>query len=277
MAPVAEDFNVDDVAGDIPAFNTTSLFGVDAGVAEAPVTIRGGHPGADREGQVGMTMAGRSYEPGRIDTTLGQTLQDFWHLAPGSDDLKNYQQELFEAGLYPDSYYRAKNPTKLNLGVVDDVDAKAWKDVALLAARTGRPVMDILAERKATYAARGGVVSGKGKEAAAGAAPFSTTVSNPLTLTEAAQKAAESTLGRGFTQAELGRFVKSYQALQVNAQRGEYDTAASGGTSTAAPTAEAYATQQARQSAPTEAFANDLMNVYDRALAVLTRRPGGAG
>jgi hypothetical protein len=268
--PVAEDFNADDLASDIPDFAVTSLFGVDATVAQAPVRIRGGEIGHADAPEVPIDQRA-------VDTTLGQTIQDFWHLPPGSDALKSYQQELFDAGLYPDAYYRAKNPKKLNLGVADDVDAKAWKDIALLAARTGRPVMDLIAERKAAYLAQGGIQAAKKQEAASGAAPFSATVANPLTLAEVAQKAAETTLGRGFTQAELDRFVKSYQAMQVNAQRGEYDTAISGGTATAAPDPTAAATQQARQSAPTEAFANDLMNVYDRAMAILTRRPGGGG
>lgn len=276
MSPVAEDFNTDEV-GDIPAFATTSLFGIDAGVAQAPVTIKRGGPGADREGQAGMAAGGHPYEAGAIGTTLGQTIQDFYHLEPGSDALKSYQQDLFDAGLYPDTYYRAKNPSKLNLGVVDDVDAKAWKEIATLAARTGRPITDLLEERKNQLNAAGGVMAAKQGEAASARAPFSAQVANPLTLTEVAQKAAETTLGRGFTQNELNRFVKSYQALQVNAQKGEYDTAVAGGTSTAAPEAAAYAAQQARQSAPTEAYANDLINVYDQAMAILTRKSGGGG
>lgn len=270
---VAEEFDADAIASDIPEFSTTSLFGVDAGVAQAPVRIQG----PTVLGGPKMKPSGTAPNYGAVDTTLGQTLQDFWHLEPGSDALKNYQQELFDAGLYPASYYRAKNPAKLNLGVVDDVDAKAWKDIALAAARTGRPVTDLLAERKAAYAERGGVFAAKKEEAASGQAPFSATVANPLTLTEVAQKAAEATLGRGFSQGELNRFVKSYQSLQVNAQRSEYDTAISGGTATAAPDPTALAAQQARQSAPTEAYANDLMNVYDKALAILTRSSGGQG
>lgn len=261
---MAEDFNPTQSVQGVPDFATTSLFGYDAGVAAAPVQIASNQP------DTGNILAGPS-----SGTTLGQTIQDFWHLEPGSDALKTYQQELFDSGFYPDSYYRAKNPSKLNLGVADDVDAKAWKDVTTMAARTNRPVMDLIEERKAMYGTQGGVGAAKASEAKGAQAPFSPTVANPLTLVEVAQKAAETTLGRGFSQAELDRFVKNYQGMQIHAQQGAYDTSISGGTSTAAPDPTAAANAAARQSAPTEAYANDLMNVYDKALSFLTRKPAG--
>ena len=264
MSPVAEDFDPNEGGADIPQFTTTSLFGVEAGVAEAPVKITGGGGG-------NVLHHGPAATPG-ISTTLGQTIQDFWHLEPGSDALKNFQQDLFDAGLYPDSYYRAKNPSKLNLGVVDDVDANAWKEIAIVAARTGRPIMELLDERKAGFAATGGVGTTKGKAAADARAPFSGQVTSGMSLADTAQKAAEKTLGRGMSQKELDRFVKTYQAMETHADKAVYDNALSGGVSSAAPPAELAAAQQARQSAPTEAYANDLMNVYDKALAILTRK-----
>lgn len=267
---MAEDFNPDQTIQGAPDFATTSLFGYDAGVAAAPVRITRGT-------EIGLADAPAAGPDrgGAYDTTLGQTIQDFWHLEPGSDALKSYQQDLFDAGFYPDAYYRAKNPSKLNLGVADDVDAKAWKDVTTMAARTGRPVMDLIDERKALYGGEGGIAAAKAAASAGTRAPFSAQVTNPLTLTEVAQKAAEKTLGRGFSPTELDRFVKNYQAMEVHAQQGQYDTATAGGTTTAAPDPTAAATAVARQSAPTEAYANDLMNVYDQALATLTRKPGG--
>jgi hypothetical protein len=80
-------------------------------------------------------------------------------------------------------------------------------------------------------------------------------VSSPDDLKIVARKVSMDTLGRAFTDAEANKFVKAYQAQEIDYQRKEQKSLLSGGGDIAVgiPSADVAAEKFAQESAPTEA------------------------
>lgn len=83
---------------------------------------------------------------------------------------------------------------------------------------------------------------------------LSRTVSNPDDLKRVFTQASQSVLGRTLSEPELNRMVASYQGIQSGAQSSQ------AGTRVAAPSAETFAMEQARQAAPVEAKAMEYVD-----------------
>lgn len=111
-----------------------------------------------------------------------------------------------------------------------------------------------------------GVYDQAAKSTAPKRAPLTVRLTNPSDLSLMADAVAKQTIGRKLRQSELAKFVSSYQGMEATAQRQAYELDnpdGSGGSSVAAPSVEAAATDMVRQQAPDEAYTMDVTNTLD--------------
>jgi len=242
--------------------NVNTLIGADLGADLSVIPIllnrgKGTQPtalsGAPGTGE--LSPEEQAYTPAELKTAT-QVSASLYQMPP--DKIAALQDQLYAGGFYK------KAAPQIVRGQADDDTAAAWNDLIGLTARAAqkRTLSEVLDE---AVAAGGGLKPGVAGSAAAkaGRAPFSPTVTNPDDIRDVAQKTAKTVLGRGFSDAELARFVGAYQQMETGAQAQDYQATAAGGTTVQAPTMQAAAEAQARQQAPVEAGAHDLANVFD--------------
>lgn len=256
---------------DITDAPTAGLFNVSQAVSSIPVTLKrgtGSLAGLATSTGAGLPQPGGDYAPPQV-APYESVLKMFYDLP--NDARASLQQQMYEAGLYPDGYYSGKN--QITPGSYDDDSFKVWSGVVQTAARAEKTPSEVLGDLIASRG-RSGVTGGAGGGSGGSMrAPFSPVVTNPLDIRDTAQVVAKKTLGRQFSDAELDRFVSSFQGMETGAQSTNYNAAAAGGTTTAAPSMQTAAENAARTAAPAEAGAHDLASVYD----MFTQLLGGGG
>lgn len=199
--------------------------------------------------------------------------KDFHRMAiDDPTSFKALQKRLYSGNFYP----RGTDPEDVVLGDPDDLTLSAYTNAVDRAARfyaaDQKLTLDEVIDRSA------GVRDPRADDKGANRAPLTIELTDPETLSYIASKTAVSTLGRGFTPEELQRFVQSFHGAQSASQRAQYAAGATGGpggTYTGGPAAEAEAAAFARQAAPTEAKAHDLVRVYEGFMDIIGRRRSG--
>lgn len=243
------DFTFSDTPGTGSA-DLNTLFGVNEGVGGTPVTIRAAGPmtqGLSRDPQGAGGTATTS--------TVTQTLQGFYGMDPSA--LSSLQQQLYAGGFYADSYY-GKTPKRPQFGVADDDSYAAFKAAVVRAARSQRPLLDIISQASSQSA--DGTL-------APTAQPIQLTNADDLRATFTA--VAKRRTGKNPDPALIDRMVDSYHKAEADAQTAAYGVSTSGGTYTQAASPEAYATQQIETQDPVGAKTHDYLDVMDTFMGML--------
>lgn len=243
---------------------TPGLYGLSQLQSTIPVTLK---RGVGDPGEIGHADAPAAYTPPTM-APYESVLKMFYDLP--DDARASLQQQMYQAGLYPDSYYSAKNPDQIVPGAYDDASFKVWSGVVQTAARAEKTPAEVLGDL-ISGRSKAGLTGGSGGGSGGGTvrAPFSPVVTNPLDIRDTAQVVAKKTLGRQFSDDELSRFVGAFQGMETGAQSTNYNATATGGQTVAAPSMESAAVNAARTAAPVEAGAHDLASVYDDFLSIL--------
>lgn len=179
---------------------------------------------------------------------------DFYRKNPG--DLEPLQKRLFAAGFYDPSL----DWEDIRTGDWDGESDQAWKravDRAAVFYESGKKLtLDEVIDQSIRARAGGGDKT-KGKR---GSGDAVIRLSHPDDIRTSAMKVSSKTLGRGWTEEELDRFVLTYQQMERAAQSAVNRGAAA---VTAPPSVEAATERAARQANPTAAKATDMVGAYD--------------
>lgn len=213
-----------------------------SGVADAedPLVLVGRRPVPPRS--VGRAVGDVEYTPERTKPEkkkLSALMKDYWALDPAS--LLQLQERLWAAGFYGDVPH-----DRVPFGRHDEVTAKAYEAALGRAVSFQGAGRDLTLDEMLDEAAA--AIGDIGEKAGAQA------VTNPADLRATFQAVARERIGRKLATDEVERMIASYQSLQAGAQA----AAAAGGRYTAAPGAEAFATERAEAMYPGEAGAADL-------------------
>ena len=108
--------------------------------------------------------------------------------------------------------------------------------------------------------------AGKGRSGGAGRAPLTVQLTHPEDIRTAAMKISRNTLGRGWSEDQISRFVATYQSMERAAQTSQYGAAQGGGTTTREMSLESAVEAEARKGDPVAAGATDMVGAYDMIL-----------
>jgi len=183
------------------------------------------------------------------------------------DELQKLQRQMYDAGLYPDSYYNKGGP-QIHYGALDDATISAYKTAAMGAYRSNGQftIQDVINR---------GAAAGYGQQQSqATIKPLVITLTPADQIKGNAEAVAEKTIGHKLSDQQLQWLVDSFHAMEATAQQQEYQaginpgtgdaTMGSGGTITKSPTLDAnYLAYMLRQQDPAEAQAQDTSNQLD--------------
>lgn len=159
------------------------------------------------------------------------------------------QRELATAGLIGPK-------TKFRVGLWDETTRNAYKNLLEYANAAG------LDERAAIKRyAQAQLLDPSGEEGPT-RAPLTIKKSNPTDLYAIADVAARSKLGRKLTDKEKAAMASAFQAQEVAEQTTDYNQAETGGTSVAAPNAQAFMAERIAREYSVEAGAHDLAGQF---------------
>lgn len=249
----AGDFTIPDNTGAAAGSDLTTLFGVAQGVAATPVVLK---PGT-QAGPARITATGRIFEPvgSPAESRPLVTQQDAQgHAIQGvlngfySTDkptLENLQRQLYAGGFYSSSYY-GKTPKTPQFGTTDDDSFAAFKSAAIQAARSGKPLPDVLNEAMASTAA------GNGPGAPTAGTP--TRLTSPTDIRAAVIAGARAKYGHKADEAMVHDIISQYQSLEAQAQESTSPRV------TQAPDLSTFVGQQLQQANPREVALNDALH-----------------
>lgn len=231
-----------------------------------PTTVPAGEELKQAASELGLTLGGGGYtDPSDPDVYWGTTdthgrvrrsnpiiKRSAALVEPAkwkTEDLAAFQHRMFSAGLYG-----SMHESEVPFGVFDLTSQRAWQelvDASVAYQAVGKKVtpQDIL----------GGIPSGAGRGATR--APFNAQVSNPIDMRAALKVAATEVLGGAITDEQINAISDRFQQQQIGAQRSAYNTADTGGTSTAAPDFGSFAKEQVRALDPVKADARGAVKV----------------
>lgn len=248
--------------GDETLFSS-GLFGIDAAVGEAPVTL--GYTTAPKGGVTEATLARLGYKQVPVTPKLIEAAQGFYKLP--EDQIAELQHKLYAGHFYSDDYYSGRGKTPA-YGVADEDSYSAWKRALIRAARSGQPIGDVLGAAGAAGVAAGPV-----------AEPLVIQLTSPTDLRAIYEAASIKLTGRKPAEGDVTAFIAEQQATEMTAQQAAYKAGGAGlpggpgGTVTRPPSPEAAATAEVRQRQPGETGAHDLSRTFDMFLSLL----GGIG
>jgi hypothetical protein len=230
-----------------------------AGVA--PILLRRGvTPGSPAQAQMAQATG---QTPTMKESTLTGVLADFATLSDAG--LIDLQKKLYTGGFYGSSYY-AKHPQTPAYGIKDQDTLAAYSQAANLAAQlhaSGMTLDEVITQGSSVGGGRGAGAGGPTR------APLTIQLTNPQDVHFVANKVGQTVLGRNLNDAELQAITASFQGGEATAQRAAYNTGVGGGTSTQAPSLQAFAEQQVRAKNPVEAGAHDLSQTFDTFLSLI--------
>lgn len=251
----AGDFTMPDNTGTV-ATELTTLFGVAQGVGDTPVnltaptteTVLGGFGPGVGPGAPG-TRAPSSVQtvPGQ-KATVTETLQGFYGLDQAA--LTNMQHRLYVAGFYPAGYYgkSAKSP---QFGSPDDDSFAAFKSAAVQAARSGKPLPDVISTAAAAVAAGGG------PGAPTRIPPAVLQPPSPVDIRAQVVASAKEKYGHAAPESLVNHIIDEYQRATVAQQEALNTAQAVGGTVPQVPNLPAFVDQRLQQAAPGEVAMNN--------------------
>jgi len=241
-----------------PGIGEDSFLNLTARESRLPLLVKRGTPVPSN---LSPAQALRLQETGsnQVRTTAGEELLRFHQMS--REERAALQARLFAAGLYSDSYYKAKNPKMYQPGVADEDSYAAYHKAVRRAVLSGSTIDEILG----TAAEAGGGAGGTG----ATRAPLTISLTNPTDIHFVANKVGQTVLGRLLTDDELNSITKAFQGQEAASQRAAYNTGAGGGTSTQAPSAQAFAEQQLKAQHPLEAQGNQFLDTFNSFLGLI--------
>lgn len=241
-----------------------SIYGISGKLAVVPVkisnTAQPDHAGLSLDPQ------GASGTPNIVpwESALAQLYQ----MTPG--ELASLQQSLYQAGLYPKSYY-GKTPDVIVPGEIDPGTQTAWRDAVEEAVRSStydngqisnaKSVQDVITGRIAMNQQSGGVSGGT----------VGVRLTNPADLRMVAKDLGQKFLGRNPDPGFVDNYVAAYHAAEVASQNVD-----KGGNVTAPPDPQAFAEQMLRQQYPVDVGVNDALNVGNELVNSLSKPAGAA-
>lgn len=257
----AGDFTVPDAT--TTGTELSSLFGVAQGVGDAPVVFHAAVPASHR-----VTAVGTVFEnPGTpaLTKTLTETLQQFYTL--GGAALQDWQRRLYLGGYFPASYY-GPNPKTPQFGSADDDSYAAFKSAAVQAARSGRPLDDVINTAMASTAAGGGPGAKKAIPPAVLQPP------SPIDIRAQVVASAKDKYGHGAPEAVVNHIIDEYQRLTVAQQQALNTAQVSGGTVPQVPNLSSFVDERLQQAAPTDVAMNGALGAAN---LVMQAFQGGSG
>jgi hypothetical protein len=256
---------------------TSGLFGIDAAVGEAPVTLGYQQPvgmtGSPYAGPPAPSVSGLMGPPKPVAVTskLIEAAQGFYQLP--EDQVAELQSKLLSGGFYDDSYYTASGKTP-QFGVADDDSYAAYRRAITRAARSGKAVPEILDEA---------IKSGAGEKAQT-RQPLVVQLTSPTDLRKIYQAAAVALTGsRDMDEARVAKFVSDQQAAERQAQEALYTAGGSGlpggpgGTVTQPPDPTAAAQELIRAEQPTATGGHDIAGTFKLFQQIIAGMGGGGG
>lgn len=263
MAGASGDFTIPDDTGSATDLNT--LFGVAQGVGGAPVILRGA--GLTGQAKRNLRQAGEDVSgiptSEMTATSIQGALQGFYGMDPQA--LTDLQQRLYKGGFYATAYYGGKTPQVPQFGVADEDSFQAFKTAVVRAARSQRPLVDLLDEA---------VTAAGGNAAQSTRAPFAPQLTSPTDLRVVGEQVFQQQAGQKPDSGWLDHFVAAFHSAELAAQQGAYDTQLTGGASTSAPNASALAKQMTQQEAPGLVGTHAVADEYGNFQHIL-KGPGG--
>lgn len=198
---------------------------------------------------------------GMLRTLLNKPNGDAW--------VRNLQEQLYRAGFYGNA-----DRTRIAWGNPRDrATIEAYKAAITETSSlnySGRmiTVPEFLREA-GDYRAENGLVDAGSQQG-----PFRPTVSNPADIKAQLNEILPGLMGRVPDDGFVDGLVKSFQNIQLSAQRQEYDTELAGGTTTAPMALDTLAAQEAEKRYPTEFGARRLADLSEQFLASIRSVPG---
>lgn len=244
----AGDFTIPDSTG-AATTELTTLFGVAQGVGDTPVNLAAGTPATHRVTAVGTVFENPGTPP--KTGTVTQTLQGFYGLDQAT--LNNLQRQLYAGGFYGASYYGAK-PKTPQFGTPDDDSFAAFKSAAVQAARSAKPLPDVISAAMASTAA------GNGPGAPTQGTP--TKLTNPADIRAAVVAGARAKYGHKADEKMIHDIISQYQSLETQAQESTDPRV------TREPDLSSFVDQRLQSADPAAAAAHDAVGVYGDFLKV---------
>lgn len=273
----AGDFTIPD-ASTSPT-DLTTLFGVAQGVGDTPVVLKPGAggkatppvrvPGGGLLQKLGQALTPSTTGGTPAQTqTLVQVLQSFY--ATDTPTLTSIQRQLYAGGFYPSSYYSATNPKAPQFGSADDDSFAAFKSAAVQAARSGKPLTDVInqAITAASASGLGGVGTPKPK-------PIVQPPS-PVDIYSQIEESQKTKFGHGvISRKQIESIITDYQTLvttqRERLQQAQIDNTAA--TVPQVPNLQPYVEQRLAQAAPKEVALNDSLHAANLVMGLF----GGGG
>ncbi len=209
------------------------------------------------------------YQSMDVSRSFAESLGAFYQFGP--QQLALVQAQLVNSGFLTDSKWTS-------FGEQDEKSYDAWKKALTRAARSGQSIWNVLGAKSqqdlsdnaqayfnravATVGSRVRASSGSG---GAGRAPLQIRYSNPDDLRAVASATATEVLGSVPDGAFVDSFVKTYQAVEGQAQRSAY----AGGNFTQPPDAGVIAAKEARTRYATQATGQSMAKVFEQFLSII--------
>ncbi len=183
------------------------------------------------------------------------------------------QGQLYDAGMYGDS-----PRTSVHWGLLDDASRDAFKKALgnYVAASTGAGVPLTWDEFMVEQAKQGRINQSQGGVGGGvGGAPATPVVQlqDPASLRQAAEQAAQASLGHGLSEDELSQFVSEFQTRQTNAQMAAQTATGTSPVSVTQPDMIAEANAFGQQENP-QGYANHQAQAYTNAFLNIFLSPG---
>jgi hypothetical protein len=208
--------------------------------------------------------------------TVGNYKKDYYRKAPG--ELGPLKRRLWEGGFYDASI----SWEDVRQNDYDEETNQAWARAVKRAAAfydagkklTVDEVIDMAAANMSDEEKASGKRSGSGQ----GRPGLSVELTHPDDIKTTAMKVSARTLGKGWSDDQLNRFVATFQAMERSQQANQYAaTGQGGGTYTGAPNMEAQIEKEARRQDPVAAGATDYVNAYSMIIKAFQSLGSGAG
>jgi hypothetical protein len=189
---------------------------------------------------------------GPVKSDIGHVLQTWYTM--NSDEVQAVQQQLWDAGLYPTSWYAKGQQPAWGDPWTDQQGFAAYRTLLRRASTTNTAVKDILTATsgQATQLANKG---------------FQPVLTNPTDLAAAIKKGALDVLGVGVSDAEVADIIAKYQTAERQAQWNSIQVKAQGGDVVKAPDVTNFVTQQLTALHPDEASAAAFHTAADELMA----------
>lgn len=193
----------------------------------------------------------------RTKLTYDQYMGFIYQLKPGSDELKWWQRQLYEAG-----YYGNKLLKDIPQGEPDAATRTAWGQLVQESLVRGVPVDQLLVERKAAY---GPLLA----QNAQGPNPAQTELANPANVKVIADAVGQHVVGRKLTDKELAAVTATINKSRLRATAASNALGTGAGSFQGPINEQAAAEQTLRELNPVESAATDFANTGDEFLQLL--------